>query len=191
MTTNNSQQQRPAQNTIRINGQIRTSSATVQVIDQDGKNLGEMLIYKAIQLSKEAGLDLIEINPKAFPAICRIGDFGKIQYESKKQQQEQKKKQKNLDQKEIDFRPATADGDMGHKLNKVQEFLTEGHRVKLVCKFRGREMSFRDLGQAKMNWMIEQLVDLIGSNTPIGLEGRDMITILSPKSQGQSQASKA
>jgi translation initiation factor IF-3 len=165
---------------IRINGFIRAPE--VRVIASDGTMLGVMQTHEALKLAQEQGLDLIEINPKATPVVVRIADFGKFQYEESKKQKAEKKKQKQLDQKTIELRPTTDENDIEHKMVKIKEFLSLGHRVKLCCKYRGREMSFRQLGQDKLTSMLEQLSDLISGYTPISMEGRDMSTVLSPKS---------
>jgi translation initiation factor IF-3 len=168
---------------IRINGFIRAPE--VRVIGADGTMLGIMKTADALKLAQEQGLDLIEINPKAVPIVARIADFGKFQFEENKRQKEEKKKQKQLDQKTIELRPTTDSNDIAHKLVKIKEFLTLGHRVKIVVKFKGREMSFRQLGQDKLTYMLEQLADLISGYTPISMEGRDMSTVISPKSNKQ------
>jgi translation initiation factor IF-3 len=164
---------------VRINGYIRVPQ--VQVIGSNGDNLGTMETYKALALAKSEGLDLIEINPKALPPIVKIANFGKMQYDAKKKQKEAKKKQKVSEQKELDFRPVTEIFDLAHKLERAKEFLADGDRVKFVCKFRGREMMHKQVGLDKINWLLEQLKDLIATPGPISMEGKDMIIIVSPK----------
>lgn len=166
-------------NRVRINGFIRAQQ--VQVIGSSGENLGTMDTWRAIALAQSEGLDLIEINPKNVPPICRIADHGKLKYAESKKQKEAKKKQKNLDMKQLEIRPSIEIFDINHKIEKAKEFLIEGHRVKLVCKFRGREMAHREIGSDKLLGMLEQLKDLIGNASSIGLEGKDMSVIIAPK----------
>lgn len=165
---------------VRINNYIRVPQ--VQVIASNGDNLGTMDTYQALKLAQSEGLDLIEINPKAFPPICRIADHGKLAYEKKKQQKETKKKQSAPEQKQIEMTPNIEINDLNHKMNKAKEFLLDNHRVKFLVKFKGRQMVHKDIGLQKINWMLDQLKDLIATPSPISMEGRDMSTVVSPKS---------
>src|SRR5665213_885852 len=132
-------QQQHMQNTYktRINGYIRVPQ--VQVIDQEGTNLGIKETWQAQKMATDAGLDLIEINPKAIPPICRIADAGKLAYEKKKKEKANKNAQKSSDQKQIEMGPGTHTNDLDHKMNKAKEFLADGCRVRLLLKFKGRE----------------------------------------------------
>jgi translation initiation factor IF-3 len=168
---------------IRINGFIR--AAEVRVINSEKEMLGVMKIADALKLAQEQGKDVIEINPKADPPIVLIENFGRYQYEQSKKEKAEKKKQQQLEMKVIECRPTTEEFDLSHKLEKIKEFLLEGRRCRIVCKFKGREMSFRQLGQDKLTYMLEQLADLISGYTPISMEGRDMSTVISPKSNKQ------
>jgi translation initiation factor IF-3 len=168
---------------IRINGFIR--SEEVRVINSNGEMLGVMKLTDALVLAREQNLDLIEINPKAMPPVVRIANFGKFQFEESKKLKAEKKKQKQLEMKQIELRPVTEEFDLQHKLTAAKGFLAENRKVKLIVKFKGREMSFRQLGQDKLTYMLEQLADLISGYTPISMEGRDMSTVISPKSNKQ------
>lgn len=165
---------------VRINSYIRVPQ--VRVVLADGSTAGIMNTWEALKLAQEQGLDLVEINPKSAPPVCKICDYGKLKYEEKKKQQQQKKNQKTADLKEIDFRPVTEDNDMNHKLENAKQFLAEGHKVKFVVKFRGREMAHKEIGKQKLDWMLEQIKDLISGNSQISLEGKDMSTVVNPKS---------
>ena len=110
-----------------------------------------------MQLAEAAELDLVEISPDAVPPVCRIMDFGKFQFEQDKQKAAQRKKQKQIQVKEIKFRPGTDDGDYQIKLRKSSEFLEAGDKVKITVRFRGREMLYQDLG---MNLMLRIEKDL-------------------------------
>jgi translation initiation factor IF-3 len=166
----------------RTNQQIRVPQ--VQVILSDGSNAGIMNTYEALKLAIEQNLDLIEINPTSQPPVCKIADHGKIKYEEKKKQQAAKKNQQNQELKEITFRPVTDVNDLNHKLDQAKGFLSEGHKVKFTVRFRGREITHADLGKEKINYILEQLKDLIQPNPPISLEGKFMSVITNPIRKG-------
>jgi translation initiation factor IF-3 len=172
------QQLNQQQNRTRINQFIRVPQ--VRVILSDGSNGGVMDTHLALKMARDENLDLIEINPKALPPVCRIASIGKIRYEEKKQQQLAKKNQQVQEVKEIVFRPATDLNDMNHKIAKAKEFLAENHRVKLAVKFKGREISHSDIGREKLNWVLERLADIIAPNPQINLEGKLMSALISP-----------
>ena len=163
---------------IRINNQIR--AIQVQLIDADGANLGTMDTRAALKLAQDQALDLIEINPKTLPPIAKIGDFGKIQYEEAKKLKEAKKKQKSSEQKTMEMRSTTEINDLTHKMDKVKEFLSNGSKVKLIVKFKGRELSHRELGVEKLEQCLQMLTGLISSSTQITMDNRDMSTVVSP-----------
>jgi translation initiation factor IF-3 len=163
----------------RINQQIRASE--VRLISSSGENLGIKQTWEAIKLAKEEGLDLVEINSKSVPVVCRITDYGKMKYEQTKQAKEARKNQKTNEVREIAFRPTTDEHDIAHKLAKAREFLAEGARVRMVVKFRGREISHMDLGKQRLDEVIAALADLTASYTPYTTEGKAITTIVSPK----------
>lgn len=167
------------QSKIRINQFIRVPE--IRLILADGSNFGIIKTYDALKMAQDQGLDLVEINPTSRPIVAKLIDFGKHLYEQKKQQQVAKKNQKALEMKEIDIRPVTEQHDLNHKLEAVKEFLAEGHKVKLVVKFRGREISHTQIGKDKLDWMLQQLPSII--STPISMEGKTMSTVISPKSE--------
>ncbi len=163
----------------RINTQIRVPQ--VRLILEDGtSNIVDTWI--ALRQAKELGLDAVEINPKAAPPVVKLMDYGKFKYEQAKRDKEAAKNQKATDTKELSFRPTTDDNDIAHKLAKAREFLTAGHRVKMSVKFRGRELSHMDIGRDKLEGIVASLNDLTASNTPFTSEGKQIITILTPKS---------
>jgi translation initiation factor IF-3 len=164
----------------RINTQIRVPQ--VRLILDDGSSPGIVETWLALKQAKEAGLDLVEINPKSLPIVARIMDYGKFKYEQAKKDKEARKNQKATDTKELSFRPTTDDNDIAHKLAKAREFLAEGHRVRVAMKFRGRELSHMDIGREKLEGIVASLNDLTASNTPFTSEGKQIITILTPKS---------
>jgi translation initiation factor IF-3 len=171
--TNNQQQYRQ-----RVNGYIRVPQ--VRVLLADGSNAGIMNTPDALKLAKDQGLDLIEINPKSAPPVCKIADRGKMLYEEKKKAQEQKKNQQVQELKEITFRPNTDIGDLEHKLVKAKEFLEEGNRTKLTVRFRGREVVHLNVGREKIEWILQRLDGMIAPNPQINMEGKFMSVVVSP-----------
>ncbi len=172
---NNNQQ---TQYRTRINKYIRVPQ--IRVILADGSNGGIMDTQVALKLAQDQFLDLIEINPKAVPPVCRIGDHGKIKYEEKKQQQLAKKNQQVQELKELTIRPNIADNDLNHKIEQAKSFLEDGNRVKITLKFRGREVVHLGVGRERIEYIIKHLDKLIAPNPQISLEGKFMSTVLSP-----------
>jgi translation initiation factor IF-3 len=170
---NNQQQYR-----VRINQYIRVPQ--IRVILSDGSNGGVMATYEALKLARDENLDLIEINPKAIPPVCKIADYGKMKYEEKKKAQIAKKNQVVQELKELTFRPNTDQNDLNHKLEQAKEFLSEGNKVKFTVRFRGREITHSELGREKIEWCVQQLQGLIADKPQISLEGKFMSAIVSP-----------
>lgn len=176
MQTENSTQYR-----IRINNFIRVPQ--VRVVLNDGSNGGVMATKDALRLAFDQGFDLVEINPKSVPPVCKIMDYGKYKYEEKKKQSEIRKSQKLQELKEVTFRPNTDENDLKHKLESAKEFLEEGHKVKFTIRFRGRETTHPELGKEKLAWIVEQLGVLIVPSTSPSMEGKFMFLIVSPAKQ--------
>lgn len=166
---------------VRVNGYIRVPQ--VRVILSNGDNGGVMNTYEALKLAKEEGLDLIEINPKAAPPVCRIADHGKMKYEEKKKQNAAKKNQQIQELKELTFRPNTDENDLAHKVDQAKGFLAEGDRVKFTIRFRGREITHQNIGKDKLTWILKELDGMIQPNPPMSLEGKFLSMIVSPKKQ--------
>jgi translation initiation factor IF-3 len=175
MQTNNNTQQ---QFRTRINHFIRVPQ--VRVVLADGSSPGIMNTRDALKMAQDQGLDLIEINPKSAPPVCKIADYGKMKYEEKKQQQAAKKNQVIQELKEITFRPNTDTNDLNHKLEQAKKFLLDGNKVKFTIRFRGREITHSELGKEKLEWMLQQLQGLIADKSQISLEGKFMTLIVNP-----------
>ncbi len=175
MQTNN-QQQREFR--VRINKHIRVPQ--IRVVLADGTNAGIMNTYDALKQAQDAGFDLVEINPKAQPPVCKIMDYGKFKYEEKKKQQAAKKNQQVQEMKELTFRPNTDENDLTHKLEQAKNFLAEGDRVKFTIRFRGREIVHANIGREKLEWILKQLDGLITPNPQVNLEGKFMSMVVSP-----------
>jgi translation initiation factor IF-3 len=175
MQTNNQQQR---EYRIRVNRYIRVPQ--VRVVLEDGSSAGVMNTYDALKMAQDQGLDLVEINPKATPPVCKIVDYGKYKYEEKKKQSADKKKQAVQEMKELTFRPNTDENDLNHKLVQAKEFLAEGNKVKFAVRFRGREITHSNIGKEKLEWILKELNGLVQTNPQISLEGKIMWMIVSP-----------
>lgn len=170
-----------AQVRVRLNHQIRV--AQVRVILSDGASAGIMETRDALRLAMEQALDLVEINPKAVPPVCKILDYGKYKYEEKKKLSDARKNQKIQELKEITFRPNTDQNDLNHKLESAKSFLEEGNKVKFTVRFRGREIVHPQVGRDKLDWIVQQLNGLIAINPTISLDGKFMFMIVAPAKQ--------
>lgn len=143
--------------------------------------VGVVSSRQALQLAEEAELDLVEISPNASPPVCRVMDYGKYVFEENKKRQAAKKKQKQIQVKEIKFRPGTEDGDYQVKLRNLVKFLTEGDKVKITLRFRGREMAHQELGMVLLKRLEADLVEYGQTEQFPRMEGRQMVMVLSPK----------
>lgn len=167
------------QQRIRINKSIRVPQ--IKVVADDGAFLGVMETYQALKMAQDKGLDLVEVNPKVWPPLCKIMDYGKFKYEEKKKQQAEKKKNKTSETKELFFHPTTEQNDLQRQVDQARKFLVDSHKVRFTVKFRGRELSHPQIGEEKLKWILQELADVTSFNTPISLNSRDMSTILTPK----------
>tara|TARA_B100001013_G_C24517502_1_gene405566 strand:+ start:247 stop:705 length:459 start_codon:yes stop_codon:yes gene_type:complete len=151
------------------------------LIDASGEKKGVVPIDKAISIALGEGLDLVEISPKSNPPVCKIIDYGKYKYQNQKRANEAKKKQKNIDVKEIKFRPNIDTHDYQVKMRSVEKFLSEGDKVKITLRFRGREMVHQDRGVSLLEKVREE-IDTIGKVELLPkMEGRQMVMVLAPK----------
>lgn len=153
----------------------------VRVIGDDGEQLGIMSAEEALKVALEAELDLVEIAPNADPPVCRIMDHGKYLFEENKKRHAAKKKQKQIQVKEIKFRPGTEIGDYQVKLRNLKRFLENGDRVKVTMRFRGREMAHQELGLQLLKRVEEDLVELGTVEQYPRVEGRQMVMVIAPK----------
>ena len=168
-----------AEKSLRINDEIRIPQ--VRLIGADGAQVGIVPIGEAKRMAEESGLDLVEISPTAAPPVCRIMNFGKFQYEESKRKQAAKKKQKQIQVKEVKFRPGTDVGDYQVKLRNLIRFLEEGDKAKITLRFRGREMAHQELGLQLLKRVEEDLKDYGTVEQFPRLEGRQMVMVISPK----------
>ncbi|MDF2577072.1 MAG: infC [Chlamydiales bacterium] len=164
--------------TLRINKKITTLK--LRVIDQDGEQLGILSRDEALNLAVEAGLDLVEIVPKAVPPVCKIIDYGKYRYDQTKREKENLKAQHQIKVKEIKLKPNTDEHDIEFKLKHVRDFLEKGNKVKITCTFRGREMMHPQIGEKMVQKMCEAVEDLAIAESPMKMMGKTLTTVLAP-----------
>ena len=151
------------------------------MVGVEGDQLGIVSSTEALRLAEEAEVDLVEIAPTAVPPVCRLMDYGKFKYRESKKAHEAKLKQKQIQVKEVKFRPGTDDGDYKIKLRNLTRFLTEGDKTKITLRFRGREMAHQELGVALLKRVEADLAPLGQVEQWPKMEGRQMIMILAPK----------
>ena len=157
------------------------SAKSVRVITDNGEMLGVLQIEEALRMASDQGLDLVEVSPKANPPVCKIIDYGKYKYRVQKKQAEARKKQKTFEVKEVKLRPGIEDHDYGVKLKSIQRFLSDGDKVKITLRFKGREMAYQQRGMEilkKLENSIEQVAKIEQAPT---LEGKHMIMVVAPR----------
>ncbi|WP_198246732.1 translation initiation factor IF-3 [methane-oxidizing endosymbiont of Gigantopelta aegis] len=165
--------------TTRLNDAI--TARRIRVIGAEGEQLGIISLTEAKQLAADAGMDLVEISPNADPPVCKIMDYGKFLFEQNKKQQAAKKKQKQIQVKEIKFRPGTEEGDYQVKLRNLTKFLNEGNKTKITIRFRGREMSHREIGMELLKRVEKDLEEIAVVEQFPKMEGRQMVMVMGPK----------
>ncbi len=163
----------------RKNHEIRVPR--VRVIGSDGEMVGVLSRDDALKLAEDEGLDLVEIQPNADPPVCRVMDFGKFKFELQKKAAAAKKKTKQVEIKEVKFRPVTDEGDYQIKLRNMRRFLEEGDKIKVNIRFRGREMSHQELGRQMADRIETDLGEDIVIESRPRLEGRQMVMMIAPK----------
>lgn len=151
------------------------------MIDAEGEQKGIMSRSAALQFAKDIGLDLVEVSPNAEPPVCRIMDYGKFLFEENKKAHIAKKKQKQIQVKEIKFRPGTEEGDYQVKLKKLVSFLEGGDKAKVTLRFRGREMAHKEVGRAVLTRVGKDLDEIAIVEQMPKLEGRQMVMVFAPK----------
>jgi len=153
----------------------------VRLIAPDGEQVGVISRDEALERAQDAGLDLVEVAPQAKPPVCKIMDYGKHLFEKSKAQQLARKKQKQIQVKEVKFRPGTEEGDYQTKLRNLKRFLEEGDKVKITLRFRGREMRHQELGRRLLDRVNTDLEELASVEQMPKLEGRQMVMVMAPR----------
>ena len=151
------------------------------MVGLEGEPLGIVSAAEALKLAEEAEVDLVEIAPQAKPPVCRLMDYGKFKYQQSKRQHEAKVKQKQIQVKEVKFRPNTDEGDYQIKLRNLIRFLEEGDKAKVTLRFRGREMAHQEIGLAQLRRVEADLAELAVVEQFPKMEGRQMVMMLGPK----------
>lgn len=153
----------------------------MRLISQTGEQLGVVSTREAMDMAAEQDVDLVEISPTAKPPVCKLMDFGKFKYEQAKKRDEAKKKQKQVQIKEIKFRPGTDDGDYNIKMRNINRFLEDGDKVKVTLRFRGREMAHQELGAQLLKRVEGDLAEVGTVEQFPKMEGRQMVMMIAPK----------
>lgn len=163
----------------RINGEI--TAPEVRLVGTEGEQLGIVKLYEALRQAEDADLDLVEIAPTAQPPVCKIMDYGKFKYQESKKQHEAKLKQKQVQIKEVKFRPGTDEGDYQIKLRNLMRFLQDGDKTKVTLRFRGREMAHQEIGMEQLKRVSADLAELAVVEQFPKMEGRQLVMMLAPK----------
>lgn len=163
----------------RINGEI--TAKEVRLLSGAGEQLGVVLLKEALAAAEEQDVDLVEISPTAKPPVCKLMDYGKYKYQQAKKRDEAKKNQKQVQIKEIKFRPGTDEGDYNIKMRNINRFLSDGDKVKVTLRFRGREMAHQQLGAQLLERVKEELAEVGTVEQFPKMEGRQMVMMIAPK----------
>lgn len=159
----------------------------VRLIGPGGENMGLVPIRQAIQIARDADLDLVEVSPNATPPVCRVLDFGKFLYEREKKDREARKSQTKIEIKEIRLRPKTNDHHRGFKVKDARRWLEQGNKVRVTIRFRGREMDYPEIALNDLKEIAQELSDISTVEQAPAIEGRAMSVMLTP---GATKAKK-
>lgn len=168
----------PGNDQHRINDRIRARE--VRLIGPDGDQLGIKSVPDALRMARGLELDLVEVAPMANPPVCRIMDYGKFRYEEAQKAKESRKKSTNVSVKEVKFKPKIGRGDFDVKVRRIDQFIHEGHKVKVTMQFRGREMAHPELGSKILDEVLAVVGEFVKVETQARLEGRNMSMVLAP-----------
>lgn len=153
----------------------------MRLVGQEGEQLGIVSLEQAIKLAEESEVDLVEIAPTAVPPVCKLMDFGKFKYREAKKAHEAKQKQKQIQVKEVKFRPGTDEGDYQIKLRNLIKFLDEGDKAKVTLRYRGREMAHQEFGYRLIERVRTDLDEFSVVEQFPKMEGRQLVMVLAPK----------
>jgi len=169
----------------RINNEIRAREVRLIVEEEDGKsnNLGVVPLSRALEIAEDYQLDLVEVAPGADPPVCRVMDFGKFQYDRQRRERRARKQQKNVEVKEIQFTPKTGDFHVDLKMRNARRWISEGMKVRVRVKFKGREITHPELGRERLDQIAADLEDIAIVEQKPNLEGRTMLMVLAPISE--------
>lgn len=164
--------------TTRVNEKIRVPQ--IRLINEKQEQVGVIETFKALEMARQLGLDLVEVAPDAVPPVCKIMDYGRFRYERQKQEAESKKKQHKVQWKEIRLRPKIDPHDMETKLKQAKGFLEKDMKLQLVMLFRGREFVHKNLARDVLMKFVEDLGEHIKVEQPPKMEGRRMSMVVAP-----------
>jgi translation initiation factor IF-3 len=153
----------------------------VRLIDEEGKQLGIVLTRDALDIARERGLDLVEVQPNAVPPVCRLMDYGRFRYEESRKERESRRKSAIAVVKEVRIYPKIAEHDLVTKSRQAQRFLEQGDKVKVAVLFRGREMLHQEIGRTLLDRVVQELAPVSNVDQTAKMEGRTMSVFLSPK----------
>jgi len=165
----------------------RIYAQTLRVLDSEGKQIGVLSKFDALQKARELGLDLVEVAPKAIPPVARIIDYNKFLYQQEKKKREEKKKARISETKEIRLGPFMDDHDLQVMIKRGREFLEDGDKVRLVVKFIGRQIIHPEFGKEVLDKVLLALSDISKVERDPRFEGKQLITIISPERKKQKQ----
>ncbi|HEU4410903.1 MAG TPA: translation initiation factor IF-3 [Polyangiaceae bacterium] len=174
---------------LRTNQRIRVPE--VRVVDADGALLGVMPTHEALKVARQRGLDLVELNPKDAPPLCKILDFGKYKYDEAKKKSRASRTQMNSELKEIKLRPKTDDHDLDFKSRAARRFIEAAHKVKFTVRFRGREITHPEKAREQLDWLVQKLEDIAVVESRPNVEGRTMTLLVAPKEAVRQRAAQA
>ncbi len=164
---------------LRVNEMIRARE--VRVVDDEGKQLGVLQVRDALVLARQKGLDLVEVAPNSVPPVCRLMDFGKYQYERAKKERDARKAQKQIEVKEVRLRPKTGEHDVAFKVRDARRFISEGNKVKIRIRFRGREITHPEVAKEMLDRVAQEMGDVAVIEQAPAMEGTSLLMILMPK----------
>ena len=163
----------------------------MRLIDEEGKQLGIILTREALDIARERGLDLVEVQPNAVPPVCRLMDYGRFRYEESRKERESRRKSAVAVVKEVRIYPKIAEHDLVTKSRQAQRFLEAGDKVKVAVLFRGREMLHQEIGRALLDRVVVELAPVSNVDQTPRMEGRTMSVFLSPKPEVKARADAA
>jgi len=172
----------------RLNEEI--TAPEIRLIGEESEQLGIVSVRQALAMAEEAGVDLVEIAPLAQPPVCRLMDFGKFKYQEAKRAHEAKLKQKQVQVKEVKFRPGTDDNDYSIKLRNLIKFLADGDKAKITLRFRGREMAHQEFGMRMLERIKADLEEHATVEQWPKMEGRQLVMVLTPSKKQVKEKEK-
>jgi translation initiation factor IF-3 len=173
----------------RINRAIRVPE--VRLIDEDGAQLGVVPTVQALEMARQRDLDLVEVAANAMPPVCKLLDYGRFKYEQTKKEREAKKHQHATELKELRLRPGTDDHDVDVRARSARRFIEEGHKVRLLVRFRGREAAHPEIARSQIDRIVKSLQDIAIVEQGPMMEGRAMFAVLSRSRAAQAAAERA